>query len=53
MIQLKTPSNQQQNPAEKYFFNRCDGKSGKHHNCIDFTGAWYDITLAFPDIFIQ
>jgi len=53
LIQLKTSVHQQLNPAENYFFNRCDWKSGTHHNCIDFTGAWYDITLAFTAVLIQ
>jgi hypothetical protein len=53
IIQLKTSSPQQLNLAENYFFSRCDGKSRTHHNCIDFTGAWYDINLAFTDILIQ
>jgi hypothetical protein len=34
---LDTPSNQQQNPAEKYFFNRSNGKSGAHPNFIYIT----------------
>ncbi len=32
LMQLKTPSSQQQNLAEKYFFNRSDGKFDTHDN---------------------